>query len=353
MRSSDSSVVLLVRHGPGRGRISSYNQPLLEHLASTAPALYARLRLHETGAEPPRLDDVRAVVFWLGDPLRERYPECFAHASEIAGRARLLGIPIVNAPEALSNTIKSVQARRWCDAGIPCAPSIRCDDADALRRAVDAAAYPIFVRADLLHAQRQMTVYRTRADAEALLRGPLTFPLVVVGFVDTRADYAALGSSVWSRLYHKRRAFVLGDEVLAYHIYFSADPIVGGAASTCSRYAGRRRHLAPLARILPLDRACLAADYDYWRAAPPHAELLRRATRALDLDYVAIDYAVRADGTAVLWEANPYPFIPREWHQMPLARERRLAQRIPALFTSVGGYFERLLAGTPSAVAVM
>ncbi len=78
--------------------------------------------LHTTGSAAPALDGVAAVVFWLADPLRELYPDCFAEASHLAAEAEKRGIRVVNRPESLSNTIKSKQSELWQAAGIPCAP---------------------------------------------------------------------------------------------------------------------------------------------------------------------------------------------------------------------------------------
>jgi hypothetical protein len=92
-------------------------EPVFEALARRSPALAARVRIHETGAPAPSLDGVAAVVFWLADPLRERFPACFEEAVALAAEARRRGVPIVNPPESLSNTVKSRQARRWREAG--------------------------------------------------------------------------------------------------------------------------------------------------------------------------------------------------------------------------------------------
>jgi hypothetical protein len=50
-----------------------YLERSLRSLARRSAALHRRLRFHHTGAPAPELRDARAVVFWLADPLRERY----------------------------------------------------------------------------------------------------------------------------------------------------------------------------------------------------------------------------------------------------------------------------------------
>src|SRR5512146_2158218 len=99
LRSGDG-VVLLVRHGPGRGRLDNYGNGWLKRLARTGPDLRRRIRIHETGSgDSPSLDDVAAVVFLLADPVRELYPACYAEASAIAAAATARGIRLVNPPD--------------------------------------------------------------------------------------------------------------------------------------------------------------------------------------------------------------------------------------------------------------
>ena len=121
MSHSSDGTLLIVQHGPGRGRLYDFRRHVLEWLEAEAPGLWPRIRLHETGGPPPRLEGVRAVVFWLADPLRELYQADYAEAVVIADAVRASGGTLVNPPEALSNSIKSVQSRLWREAGIPCA----------------------------------------------------------------------------------------------------------------------------------------------------------------------------------------------------------------------------------------
>jgi len=77
-------MLLLVRHGPGRGRDYPYLQSCFVHLEQQMPELFKRIRLYETGSPEPSLSGVRAVIFWLADSLRAFYPECFEEAMRIA-----------------------------------------------------------------------------------------------------------------------------------------------------------------------------------------------------------------------------------------------------------------------------
>ena len=114
--------ILIVRHGKGRGRHRKYMRAALNHQRHNRPELFRRLIFHATGKPTPSWDGVGAVVFWLGDPLREWYPACYQEAVRLADEARSRGARVVTPPEALSNSIKSTQARLWAEAGITTPP---------------------------------------------------------------------------------------------------------------------------------------------------------------------------------------------------------------------------------------
>ena len=63
--------ILIVVHGPGRGRGVPTGNVFMERLQATDPAFAARFRVHETGSGAADLSNVALVLFWLGDPLRE------------------------------------------------------------------------------------------------------------------------------------------------------------------------------------------------------------------------------------------------------------------------------------------
>jgi hypothetical protein len=338
----DGDELWVVCHGPGRGRLPGMAQQLVAAATSDRP-WRSRLRVHETGSPPPDLSRARAVVFWLADPLRELYPACFDEAMSIAARARAGGARIVNAPEALSHTIKSVQAKLWRDAGLPCAPAAPFATPSELERVLGECAYPAIVRPDRLHTQRGAHYCASAAEARAVPVTDGLFPGVVIPFVDTREGYRrAQPGTPWARFFHKKRALIFGDDVLPNHLFFSSHPICGLKRSRFARYLGHNRRWSWRARFDPTDRAVLALDNSFWRAPPEHADLLRRAARALSLDILAIDYSTTAEGDAMLWEANPYFEMPRpEDGVMP--RERRLRERIGGFHRGIGRFLSSLL----------
>lgn len=368
MRSGDEGslgdgTVLIVRHGPGRGRLPAYFQPFLDDLARRAPGLGRRVRHHRTGDGAVGLDGVRAVVFWLADPLAELYPACYEEAEAIAAEAAAAGAEIVNPPANLSHSVKSTQARLWHDAGIPTPQQLRFDDDAELDVLLGTVPFPAIVRSDLLHAQEGMAWCGSPDDARRLARdGALTYPGSLTPFVDTREGYReARPGTIWASLFHKKRALVFGDDVRNHSILFSASPIVAGPGSTFDRCESRTLRWAAAKvpgrgrsgltrwvavrdqvalRVHPWGRDSLAEDLAYWEAGREHGGLLRRAAGALGLQFLAVDYSSRADGSVVLWEANPAFVIHMAW---PMPAVRRQGDRLASYHAALAAFLTSLL----------
>jgi len=314
--------VLVVRHGPGRGRLPRYLDQVL-------CAIGGDVRLHDTGSPAPDLQGCSAVVFWLGDPLRELYPDCYADSVRIADAARARGLRIVNPPEALSNSIKSRQSVLWRDAGIPTVAQQRYESRAELENLLATAEYPLLIRNDERHAQRGLRVLRRARDVPA----KLSLPGTLAPLIDTRAP--------GERLYHKKRVLVMGDVVRTVHAFFSTSPIVSQRSSTFFHQERPLRHGVANLLLFRHRAGCLKADYDFCARETAHADLMKRSVRALGLDFAAIDYSDCADGTPILWEANPHFDLP-PWYANVLPRERRLEERHPGLHAAFATFFASL-----------
>ncbi|MDJ0851123.1 MAG: hypothetical protein QNK04_22350 [Myxococcota bacterium] len=310
----------------------------LEHLAARRPELHASLRFWRTGEALPSLSGVAAVVFWMSDPLRERRPRCFKEAMEVAGEARSRGLALVNPPESLSHTIKTVQADLLSAGGIPAAPHRRAASRSDLPGLAEELGYPVIVRSDLEHGQRKMRVFRSPRELEAAKDRKFAYPAAVTPFVETRAT----GDSLRARWYHKKRAFVFGRHVVPHELFFSSSGIVGSRTCTFGTIPGWRSCLPGERRRL---RECIEADLDYWRHGDPHADLMRRTNAALGLDWSAIDYSDTRDGGAVVWEANPLFHLPAP-EEMYLPAARLMAEREVQVFDAVGDFFDDLRGGS-------
>lgn len=324
--------ILVVTHGPGRGRLVPTGGVFLSHLRNRDPELAARLAFHETGQAPPSLSGIGLVVFWLGDPLRQKYPDCYAEAVAIAGSAVRRGIAVLNPPDALSNTAKALQSALWAKAGIPSAPVLCVRSASDLPSAFTELGGPSLLRGDTTHADRGVRILTSQRDAVLAAR-QVRPPAALVRIHDVRAEYRSAGadpSSLYSRFHHKARAFVFRGEVKASHLFFSREIVVGLSSSLLAREASpKRRLLQSLGFRRDLFESMIAEDSEYFGAGIPYKDVLVRSVAALGLDFAAVDYCIRPDGTPILWEANPYFCLPRG-EESVLSAERNAVNRVNA-----------------------
>lgn len=329
--------VLVVRHGPGRGRIPSYMEGALAALRKRAGA-EDRVALHHTGDGEPSLDGVRTVVFWLADPLKEWYPACYAEATEIAKRAHDLGIRTVNSPDSFSNTIKSRQSRLWLDAGFDTPLWIRFQDVDGLHAAIEEIGFPAVIRSDEAHSRMGLSLITSEKSLAALDVQRVMLPGCMSHLLDLRHGKRKVGSDpVYSRLHHKKRLYVLDPHVRTEHLFFSKSPFVSASSCTFAPFKRVPEALHWLHGLRSRDRAIVREDISYWERREEHSDLMLRAARTLGLGYAAIDYSERADGSVVLWEANPHPSLP-PYEGIRLPRQRRARERIESYYRAIGDF---------------
>lgn len=339
--------VLLVRHGRGRGRLYKYKQDFIRYVESQRPDVWCRLRLHFTGEPPPSLDCVRAVVFWVADPLRELYPDEYAECAWIADRARQRSIPVINDPDALSNSVRGRQAHRLAAAGIPTPPMYCFADRAGFECVVQKVEFPALVRAELLHSQEGLHLCWTREEALSLSSEAVQMPGAVSPLIDTRKGYLERDpESVWAHYYHKKRALVLGDTVVPLHVFFADTPVVAWDACLFGNRYPRpnvlRRLLGPRGDV----KATIDAERPYLQGRTEEdALLLVAAVRALDLQFGALDYSTFADGRHVVWEVNPYPYLGSMGRPSPYREVRRSEEKRQAYFEAFSDWFQRLSEG--------
>lgn len=337
--------LLIVRHGPGRGRTLEVLALVDACIEAKRPALRRRIRVHATGSARPSLESVGFVLFLLSDPLREHYPACFAEAVAIAHEARSRGARILNAPENLSNSVKSRQADLWRKAGLPCATARPIRSSADLEPAMAALGLPIILRSDDQHVQEGVRVCKRVRQVDEAKR-TISFPAVALQLIDVRARWReARPHSVFARFHHKKRVMVYGDTLRNNHVFFSSSPIVGRATSTFQADAGR---CARGLRLMGIGRRRLQetvhADYEFFTSQPDCPEAMRAAMRALGIDMAAIDYSSLPDGNVILWEANPYVHLP-PWRHAVLAEQRRIRERTDQHVEAIVSWFESLVVG--------
>ena len=348
--ASLTGTLLLVRHGAGRGphiRLRKfrpkYFDPLLQDFAKRQPELRSHIDVWETGTALPDLSGVRAVLYLLQDPTRECFPECYEDGMRLAEAARARGIRLVNPPEVLSNSVKSTQARLWQAAGMPVPRQFAFTSRDEFEYALDSTKFPAILRSDVLHAQVGMVFCESKSEALEAAKKKLPLPGTLSEFVDTREGFRkSLPGTIWANFYHKKRAYVFGNHVRSNHIFFGTHPIVGSLSCSFDHY----RSLNPIRRW-KATKACrehIAIDLEYFYQKSENEDELIAAANALGMEFAAIDYSSQADGSVVLWEANPH-FCMHAWPFQVLARPRKLTTRMLAFHDSMAEYFKDLLQG--------
>lgn len=357
--------LLIVRHGPDRGRLQPYIQQCFDTLCEGNPALRDRLAFYPTGDTLPSLEGVTGVLFLLADPLDSLYPECHADASSIADRAVALGIPLYNPPTLLSAHSKSRTASVLGAHGIECPPAYVYRDLEQLRRLLESHELPVILRADSDHAQLNARVLEKPGDVEDLEVGPVPYPGVLSPMVDVRIGRKRDGPwDPFHKWVHRYRAFVFGDICMPGHLHFSPSRVVGGDDVIWERMdessrriaerlgTGRLNGLAQRGiRMSPWYRAARAADIEFRRHGPPDPSFFVSAARALGYDFVAFDYGVHPDGRPIIFEANPYPFI----NPMPggiLWRERELDEYTRRMYDAIGRYLISRTGSLPGETAI-
>lgn len=351
--------LLVVRHGEGRGRIPSYGKSILDSLRAADPDLSSRLRIHHTGGGGWDHTGVRAVVFWLADPLRH-YPECLAEAKLIADWAQGQGLPVANPPDALADFGKSKQRTSWREAGLPTPRGATYRTPLEYERLTASLAWPVLVRSDHQHGVGAHYC-ESPAEARALIGNGVPYPGVAAECVDVRRAWRrSRPMSVWARYHHRRRVYVVGDEVIPGTLYFSSQRMVARPSSTLQDYRDRatyiRKRTRPgkhralrlaLARWGTSHANCLRAERTFLASPADSPAVMVRAARLLGIEFSAIDYALFPDGTPILWELNPYPFIPAP-RQTPFSDLRGIPQALERLHAAVGRFFRALLDREPA-----
>ena len=238
-----------------------------------------------------RLPELGAVILFAQDPLGPLYPDVYRYALELERLCDEAGVPLVNRPEPLSRTCKSMQLLLLRRAGLDAPRAVRLSHwRDALDDGL--VPYPLFLRYDCGHASDEEGFAGPFATAGELSRARLperdAWPtlrhlagVAAVEFLETRSA---------DGLYRTLRTWVVGDSVIRSRL-------------TVARvWHGHRPTVA--------DRELFRDEITAVLHGTPDAaerELAREASRATGLAIVAIDHGVTRDGRHVVYDVNPYP----------------------------------------------
>ncbi|MBU3676541.1 MAG: hypothetical protein FGM54_05070 [Chitinophagaceae bacterium] len=258
----------------------------LEHPFRHRIDFHYDLSMEITAAE---ISEYAAVAFFYHDPLKDLYPDVYAYAKRIEAICNEAGISFINRPDALSNTVKSIQLKLLSDAGFRVAKAFPFKQIDELKE-VPNEVYPLFLRIDVGHdshgefVQGPFTNYRQMEEAYRVfeLNGNKDLAeQVAIQFINTRKH---------DGLYCKYRCLATRHHAMKSYMYYSKEWYIHNNNSVQETWT----HDANVA----------------FRAKAFTSEeivFFTKALKSLDLDFCAFDYAYTPNNDIVIWEANPHP----------------------------------------------
>lgn len=249
--------------------------------------------LRDTRMEFPEaiFKQYRVIAFYYHDPLASLYPKQYAYAKKLASFCLQHGIRLLNQPEALSQSVKSVQLKRLHQAGFRVAQSFPIPNAGSFKQ-IPPQAYPLFIRFDAGHDSQgghvQGPFYSLEAleqefDARLFQPGKHTKDILALQWIDTVSP---------DGLYRKYRVYATPMSVLKAFIAIAPDWYVHWDNTTqddIMRQEDEQFIESPL------------SDIEF--------QLFTSVVKTLNLDFCGIDYAYLPSGDIVIWEVNPHPSL--------------------------------------------
>ena len=230
-----------------------------------------------------------AVAFYYHDPLASLYPEVYQYAKRIEAICQSANIPFINKPDALSDTIKSVQLNKLRLGGFNVAKAYPFNEVHELAN-IPSNEYPIFIRIEAGHDSQGEFVQGPFYTFEELRRAFVPYELasrthhqgmVAIQFIETEK---------LNGLYSKYRCFVTKKNALRAYAYYS-----------------KHWYIHYDNAIKNDETAILNRRYASTPFSNEELSLFLRANEVLDLDFCAYDYSIKPDGNIVIWEGNPHP----------------------------------------------
>ena len=261
-----------------------------------------------------------AVAFFYHDPLEILYPAVYRYAKHLESICKRAGIPFINKPDALSNTIKSVQLNKLRAAGFTVAEAFPFEEVGELA-VVPASAYPLFIRIDAGHDSQGVFIqgpFYTFTELKAAYK-----PFELEGKTHHRGSVALqwIDTAKTDGYFRKYRCLATKHDVIKGYTYFSEHWYIHGGVAIKNAYAAEANTQYTRTPMLPAEKA-----------------FFLKANEALDFDFSAYDYAYKSNGDIVIWEANPHPAF------LSMTDAEPVRSRVVALLVA---YYESFLPPLP------
>ncbi len=140
--------ILVVRQSDHQ---STYNNYFLYWVSQNVPEASPLFELHYLPCEINNWDRYALFIPWLQDPLKERFPHIYQDAKPIEEQCQKHNIPVINTLDQLSNSIKSVAAKKIASVGIRTAKTVPITDVEEFKKTLAGLSFPFFIREDWIH----------------------------------------------------------------------------------------------------------------------------------------------------------------------------------------------------------
>ncbi|MFC3153214.1 hypothetical protein ACFOEK_19400 [Litoribrevibacter euphylliae] len=223
----------------------------------------------------------KGVIFWS---YRHRRNDYVHHAMAVEKACIGKNIPVINSIIKGWDSRHSTVLENLRFAGIPCPSFQKFTQVKDIK-----LNYPLILRVDGVHRGQQMHLVHCAQEATKLINrirceflnapsGTRVWPQpnLAVEFIDV---------SDQQHQYQKRRAYVIGDQLLLRHLTISNHWLVNFASKEAFEDSKQ-------------------ANHEFLTSGEPQPELLVNAGLASGSEITALDYAKKPDGSYVFWEAN-------------------------------------------------
>lgn len=229
----------------------------------------------------------QAIVNTILDP--EIHPEALRVAARICEHFPV----VINAPDrVLLQTRDRVSQSLQGIAGLSVPACIRLPKGSTDWPDLE---FPVIVRKAGTFLSESMQLVQDRATAHQVLTENVDADMFVIAFYDYRSPDG------WYRSY---RTFMVGGVPIPYHMQFSESWLCGGA--------GTMKLMAKYPWMADEEAMFLKNP-----VPAPHAQIFEEVTRRIGSDIYAVDYAMKSDGTILLFEANAFqPIVRPPWRSV-------------------------------------
>ena len=231
------------------------------------------------------------IAFFHHDPLESLYPKQYQYAKKLEALCKTNNIHLINRPDPLCNTTKSIQLKLLHNAGFNVAQSFSLTSTNDLFH-IPLEFFPVFIRYDDGHDSKGLHVL-----------GPFNSPLEAKeglpnDFFKPKKHLKNYVAIQWINTCSSDGYF------RKYRVYATPKHVLKGFLSTSSHWYIHWNNTLKTPNMFAEDAVYINS---------PVTEVEQRVftdiIKLLNFDFGGIDYAYMPNGEIVIWEVNPHPSL--------------------------------------------